>query len=698
MKTIITTCLLLVGLSALAQKRLTLEETVPGSTEYYAHANIPLRGYFNQSTDEFISAESAEYANARSAVVDVMYSSGKSDASPAIVSFVSDNLVWVRSYAIGNDYLVDIKSGNITDSLLQTAATVVDVNEQHSAAAISEEGNLYVSTSRGVERVNEVESIDGVVYGTSVHRDEFGISKGTYWSHNGAKLAFYRMDESMVGQYPIVDITARESVVKPIRYPMAGETSHEVSVGVYDVVTAKAIYLKTVSPVDRYFTNIAWSGDDKYIVVAEINRDQDHMWFNVYDAATGEKVKTLFEEENNEWVEPCVPAMFIDATHFAWISERDGYKHIYLYNLSDGSYRQLTTGKWCVTDLYGYNASTKEIVFQGNREGYLTKDIYKVTLKGKVARLSDMWGVSNGRLSPNAKYVLNNCSSARCAMTSSLVDVASGKSTQLKQVRDRYAGYDMPQIDTVSLKSADGKFDLTGTIILPTDFDASKKYPVIVYLYGGPHAHLVDAGYLYGASTWKLYFAQQGYIIFSMDNRGSEARGVEYEHAVHRRLGQCEMADQMQGIEYLRSLPYVDQERIGIHGWSFGGFMTINMMENHNDVFRCGVAGGPVCDWSLYEVMYGERYMDRPEQNPEGYDLCNVSKRTCNIRGRLLVIHGDIDPVVVWQNSLRLLRDAVESDVLIDYAVYPRHEHNVIGKDRVHLFKKILQYFDDHLK
>ena len=183
-----------------------------------------------------------------------------------------------------------------------------------------------------------------------------------------------------------------------------------------------------------------------------------------------------------------------------------------------------------------------------------------------------------------------------------------------------------------------------------------------------------------------------------MDNRGTELRGNKYEHAIHRHLGQCEMADQMQGINYLKSLPYVDAERIGIHGWSFGGFMTISMMLNHNDIFKAGVAGGPVCDWNLYEIMYGERYMDMPQENPDGYAQNNISLQTDKLRGRLLVIHGDIDPVVVWQNSLRLLQNAVKNDVLIDYAIYPQHEHNVRGHDRVHLFKKIFQYFDDYLK
>ncbi|MCQ2229916.1 MAG: S9 family peptidase [Bacteroidales bacterium] len=583
----------------------------------------------------------------------------------------------------------------IKDSIVYTSNDIANIT---SYEAFTSKGNLLVIANGDTLKVND-ETKDGIVYGESVHRNEFGIEKGTFWSNNGQKLAFYRMDESMVEQYPIVNITSREAAVEPIHYPMAGMTSHEVSIGVFKPADLSTVYLKTASPVNRYFTNIAWSLDDKYITVAEINREQNHMWFNIYDATDGSLVKTLFEEENEAWVEPCTPALFISNTQFVWISERNGFKHLYLYDINNGSCKQLTDGQWCVSELYCYNAKAKEIYFQANRESYLCRDIYKVNLKGVVTRLSEGYGVHSAKFSPDLTVFLDNCSSVSFAMRSTIRGTKNGKCIQtVKEIRDPYEEYDMPQIKTVDLKSADGNFDLTGMVMLPSDFDASKKYPVIVYLYGGPHSQMITAGWLNGVSTWKLALAQRGYIVFTMDNRGTELRGAAYEHAIHRQLGKCEMEDQMVGINYLKSLPYVDSERIGIHGWSFGGFMTISMMLNHNDIFKAGVAGGPVCDWSLYEVMYGERYMDTPEENPEGYKMNNISQQTGNLKGRLMVIHGDIDPVVVWQNSLRLLQNAVKNDVLIDYAVYPQHEHNVLGHDRVHLFKKIFQYFDDFLK
>ena len=263
---------------------------------------------------------------------------------------------------------------------------------------------------------------------------------------------------------------------------------------------------------------------------------------------------------------------------------------------------------------------------------------------------------------------------------------------------DPYSGFDKPDIRIVDLKTADGRFPLTGRLILPPDFDPHKKYPAIVYVYGGPHSQLVDGSWLYGASPWMLYFAQEGYIIFTMDNRGTEFRGSDFEQSVHRRLGVCEMEDQMVGVDYLKALPYVDSERVGVHGWSFGGFMTISLLTTHPEAFRAGVAGGPVCDWKYYEVMYGERYMDTPQQNPDGYASASLLGKIGNLKSRLLVIHGSMDSTVVWQHSQQLINSAIEKGVYFDYFIYPNHPHNVAGHDRTHLMGYIKRYFDDWLK
>jgi dipeptidyl-peptidase-4 len=256
----------------------------------------------------------------------------------------------------------------------------------------------------------------------------------------------------------------------------------------------------------------------------------------------------------------------------------------------------------------------------------------------------------------------------------------------------------MPKLQMVTFTAADGKTPLYGRMITPPNMDPAKKYPVIVYVYGGPHAQLVTNRWLGGASLFEYYMAQQGYIMFTVDNRGSDGRGMEFENVIHRQLGQNEMADQMQGVEFLKSQSFVDANRMGVYGWSFGGFMTISLMLNHSDVFKVAVAGGPVCDWKYYEVMYGERYMDTPQDNKEGYDKTSVINKAENLKGKLLVIHGAQDDVVVMQNSLEFINACIKKGRAVDYFLYPDHKHNVRGKDRVHLNSKIADYFMTHLK
>ena len=676
--------------SADAQNKFTLENTVPGGSEFSAHRPSANRGYFGQLSGEYISVDDSE--SRKEEINSVLQQSGKPEMA-FLMSWFDKNKAFVYSYS-GLIYVVDLKTKTVADSIMDIFDDP-DFSYQSKYAAITSQGNLYVCGNKGKERVNRQKE-HGVVYGTSVHREEFGITKGTFWANKSQKLAFYRMDESMVAEYPKVDIDERIATEDPFRYPMAGETSHEVSVGVYDVDSKSVVYLKTTSPVNRYFTNIAWSGDDKFILIAEINREQNHLWMNVYNAENGNFVKTLFEEQSNEWVEPCEPPVFIDNKQFVWISECDGFKHLYLYNIENGKCSQLTKGNYCVTGIYG--ASKNEVFFQCNKSGYLYRDICKVNLKGAVTMLSDGLGVHHATFNSNCTQFVDVSTSPSQALKTTLRG-ADGKLIKLiKEVKTPYEGFNMPEVRLVNLKSSDGKFSLSGRLILPVDFDSTKVYPVIDYVYGGPHSQLVDGSWLYSTSYWMLYFAQQGYIVFTMDNRGTEFRGVEYEHCIHRQLGELEMQDQMEGVKYLKSLSYVDNNRIGVMGWSFGGFMTINLLTTYPGVFKAGVAGGPVCDWQYYEVMYGERYMDTPQENPEGYAKTAVVNKIGNLKDRLLVIHGDIDNTVVWQHSLMLLKKSVESGVILDYFVYPGHEHNVMGRDRVHLYQKIERYFEDFLK
>jgi dipeptidyl-peptidase-4 len=315
---------------------------------------------------------------------------------------------------------------------------------------------------------------------------------------------------------------------------------------------------------------------------------------------------------------------------------------------------------------------------------------------GRMRRLDSEPGTHNYIVSDDGAYAFEVYTGSGVAKRSIIRATDGSFSRVLLDAPNTLAAYDRPRIIDKVLKAADGT-PLYGKLILPTNFDSLKRYPVIVYLYNGPHVQLIKNGFPESGNLWYEYLAQRGYIVWSMDGRGSANRGLRFEQAIFRRLGTVEMDDQLAGVDFLKSLPYVDASRMGVHGWSYGGFMTTSLMLRHPGVFKAAVAGGPVMDWRMYEVMYGERYMDTPEQNPEGYKGNTLYDKVRNLKGKLLLIHGTQDATVVWQHSINFIRECVSSGVQVDYFVYPGYEHNVRGRDRAHLMQKISDYFDQHL-
>ena len=572
------------------------------------------------------------------------------------------------------------------------------------------EGDLYVDGKL-------VERGDGynVVLGESVHRNEFGINGGLFWSPKQTKLAFYRMDQSMVVDYPLVNTKAREAEPMPIKYPMAGMQSHWVTVGVYEPATEKLIYLNTcrdttVHEREMYLTNIAWSPDEKYVYIAKVNREQNHMWLEQYDAATGAFMKVLFEETNPRYVEPCEPMFFTPkGDQFLWFSMRDGYKHLYLYNADGSLVKQVTKGEYEVEEFIQFDKKGEHIFVYANKDNLIGRDAYRVNLKsGEMVNLTSMNVVGKKTILGKGTHsiVLNdNCtrfvdvwSSASTTVQADLRDM-NGKLLKTFYVAENpLKDYAMPNLSLGSIKAADGKTNLYYRLITPPNMEKGKKYPTLVYVYGGPHSQLVTDSWLAGGNLYFMFLAQQGYVVFTVDNRGTDNRGFEFESCTHRRLGEIEMADQMEGVKFLQSLPYVDKDRMGVEGWSFGGFMTITMKLAHPEVFKVGCAGGPVIDWKWYEIMYGERYMDTPQENPEGYEATSLLNKAKNLQGRLLVIQGAEDNTVVPQHSTEFIERCINNYRQVDYFAYPHHEHNVLGRERLHLYQKMFQYYEDFLK
>lgn len=560
-----------------------------------------------------------------------------------------------------------------------------------------------------------------VVYGQAVHRNEFGIMKGTFWSPKGTYLAFYRMDQSMVTDYPQVNTTARIAELVPDKYPMAGMTSHKVTVGIYNVKDGKTIYLQAGDPTDRYFTNISWGPDEKSVFVIELNRDQNHAQLVQYDAVSGQKIGVLYEEKHTRYVEPQHPLIFLpwDDSQFIYQTQRDGFNHLYLMDTktkltgewktgkdSEDQYCEylktipLTEGNWLVQDVLGFNTSRKEIIIASTEISPLQTNIFSLNVKnGKRTLIGMEDGTHQAKLSASGTYLIDYFTSNNVPREISILPTTGKKGTTLFTATDPLKeNYKLPEITVGTIKAADGETDLYYRLIKPVNFDPNKKYPAIIYVYGGPHAQMIHNTRFYDARGWDLYMAQQGYVMLTVDNRGSDNRGIKFENCTFRHLGAEEMKDQVQGAKFLQSLPYVDADKIGVHGWSFGGFMTTNLMLTYPDIFKVGVAGGPVIDWQFYEVMYGERYMDTPQANPEGYKESNLRLKAGNLKGRLEVIIGGMDPTCVPQHSISFLRACIDAGTHPDFFIYPEDGHNMMGRDRVHLHEHITRYFLDHLK
>ena len=612
--------------------------------------------------------------------------------------------------------LIDFKKKAVVWRQTSKGQEFADWNNASKAVAYVSGHNLYVMDADGKATQLSTDGSREIVYGQAVHRNEFASMKGTFWSPDGTKLAFNRMDQSMVADYPQVNTFEREATYEPDKYPMCGMTSHKVTIGVYDMKTGKTVYLKAGDPTDRYFTNLAWAPDGKKVYMFELNRDQNDCRLTAYDAETGEKTGELYREVDEKYVEPLNPIVFLpwDNSQFIMQSRQDGYNHLYLCTLGMHGSRmasntesleveQLTEGKWEVLSVLGFNSKTKSIIYKSNEASPIQQNVYSVSVANKKRTRIDEGGKGwheGSTMSASGRYLLDNYQEPTVPRRIVAIDTQTGKSHCILNAKDPWKekGYNIPEYSCGKLKAADGTTDLYWRMVKPVDFDPNKKYPTVVYVYGGPHAHNVDARWHYSSRSWETYMAQKGYLLFIIDNRGSEHRGKDFEQATFRQLGQEEMKDQMKGVEYLKSLPYVDQDRMGVHGWSFGGFMTISLMTNYPDVFKVGVAGGPVIDWKWYEVMYGERYMDTPESNPEGYAKTSLLNKAKDLKGKLQIITGMNDPTVVPQNCLMFLNACSEAGTQPDFFAYPGEGHNMMGHKSVHLHERITQYFEDYLK
>ena len=579
---------------------------------------------------------------------------------------------------------------------IPAGAENITLSEPTMRVAYTIGNDLYIAD--GDKQIRLTENPEHVIAGQSVHRNEFAINGGIFWSPDGSKLAYYVMDESMVTDYPLVDITTRIAEAKPIKYPMAGMTSHIVKLHVYDIAAGTDVVMQTGEPEEHYLTAITWNNDNEKIYIGILNRGQDTLNFNEYNALNGEFNKTIFHDEDEQFVEPQGPAHFLpgSTTEFIWLAQRDGYYHLWLHNTKTLKAKQIEKGEYVVTDFNGFDDKGNAF-YTSTEVSPLQRHFYKVNIKnGKKVRITTKHGTHSVLPSKSGDFFIDSYTSTDVPRAVCIQDAKGRDFAPLYMAENPIKDYNIGVTELDTIKSEDGQ-DLYTRIIKPYNFNPNTKYPVIVYVYGGPHAQLITDTWLAGAGIYLNYLAQEGFIVFTVDNRGSADRGEAFEQVIHRQCGQAEMHDQMAGIEYLKTKPYVDPERIGSDGWSYGGFMSTSLKINYPETFKVSVAGGPVINWKYYEIMYGERYMDTPQENPEGYELTALDTKTDKLEGKLLMIHCTTDPVVMWQNSLSFVESAIHNQKQMDYFVYPGHDHNVYGMDRAHLITKITEYFKDNL-
>lgn len=625
-----------------------------------------------------------------------------------------NNLIMIKN---GQSFSVDLATGKAVltesndnqNSIVPPEAKNIKWSNNNSIAYTIGQ-NLYFSDSKNNRKL-VAKGDSNISFGQSVSRNEFGISDGIFWSPDNSLIAFYRKDESLVTDFPLIDIMTRTGSLKNLKYPMNGMDSEKTDLGIYTIADSSVIYIKVDDfEYDRYLTNISWSPDSKFILIQILDRSQKHLRLNMYRATDGSFVKTLLTEDNDKYVEPLDPVYFLkNSWQFIYrTANRDGYRNLYLCDTT-GKVRRLTTT----------NADVRYIGNDGTNVYYTSAEIspveshlFSISIKkakggkasfaefskiGTPVRHTFEPGWHNITFSPDYKYFIDSYSSFNLPFKAILKSCGNKFEKVITASYYPLSDYATGEVEIGTVPSADGKYSNWYRLLRPKDFDPSKKYPVILYVYGGPHSQLVKNTWLGNIRLWEMYMAQRGYIVYVQDNRGTENRGLEYEQAIHKQCGQVEMADQLVGIEMLKSLPYVDSTRIGVHGWSYGGFMTISLMTNFPEIFKVGVAGGPVIDWKWYEIMYGERYMETEATNADGFRRTSLMKKVNDLKGKLLICQGAVDNTVLWQHSLNFVQECIRQQVQLDYFPYPIAEHNVYGKDRVHLMNKVTLYFDENL-
>ena len=575
-----------------------------------------------------------------------------------------------------------------------------------SRIAFAKENNLFVYdiATKTTSQITTDGKKNSIINGITdwVYEEEFAFVRAFDWSADGSKLAYIKFDESEVPEFSM-NIYGDDlyPVTNAFKYPKAGEKNASVSLHLFDVKAkaTKEVNLKNYT--DFYIPRIKWTNDANELSVQILNRHQDNLDLLFVDGTTA-KSKIIMNEKDKAYIDITDNLTFLKDNSFIWTSEKDGFNHIYLYDKSGKQINQITKGNWEVTSYYGLDEKNKTIYYQSVENGSINRDIYKINLDGKnKVRLSNATGTNSATFSPNFQFYINSFSSATMPPTFTLNESKSGKLVQTivsnESVLEKLKAYDLPSKDYFVLKTEKGN-DLNAWMIKPKDFDANKKYPVFMYQYSGPGSQQVDNTWNAYDDYWFFMLSQQGYIIACVDGRGTGFKGADFKKCTQKQLGKLEVEDQIDAAKAIGNYSFVDKTRIGIFGWSYGGFMSSNCILKGNYVFKMAIAVAPVTNWRYYDSIYTERYLQTPQENASGYDTNSPINFVNQLKGKFLLIHGSADDNVHVQNSMKMIEALVQANKQFDWAIYPDKNHGIYGgMTRIQLYNKMTSFIKENL-
>ena len=572
--------------------------------------------------------------------------------------------------------------------------------------AFARENNLFVYdiASKEITQVTTDGKKNAIINGITdwVYEEEFAFVRAFDWSADSKKLAYIRFDESEVPEFSM-NIYQKNlyPTVETFKYPKAGEKNASVSLFVYDVAikSSKAINLGNYS--DFYIARMKWTSDANVLCAQVLNRHQDNLDLIFVDGTSG-AAKVVLNEKDKAYIDVTDNLTFLNDNSFIWTSEKDGYNHIYLYDKTGKLKNQVTKGNWEVTSYYGFDEKSKTIFYQSVENGSIVRDVYKIGLDGKnKVKLSQQTGTNEATFSPDFTYFINTYSSAIIPAAYTLNSSKDGKQVQSivdnTTLSDKLKKYDLPNKEFFELTTDKGN-KLNAWMIKPKDFDATKKYPVFMFQYSGPGSQQVANHWLDTNDMWFMMLSQQGYIVACVDGRGTGFKGAEFKKCTQLQLGKYEVEDQIDAAKVIGNYSYVDKTRIGIFGWSYGGFMASNCLFKGADVFKMAIAVAPVTNWRFYDSIYTERYLQTPQENASGYDENSPINHVSKLKGNFLLIHGTADDNVHVQNSMQMIEALIQANKQFDWAIYPDKNHGIYGgKTRIQLFNKMTNFVKEKL-